>query len=235
MILGQAFVFFITWGLCYLSVLIQVDPITNELKTRSNATITSVTQPAILCLIIYYIFASMFYRRHIVSPIEHVVASWFLHNGGVIHMAMEGLGAGWNLWHEVNESYQLIDKRFDFSTHDLTIKNFDVFLITQLELFVWSPLCLLTAVSFSCQSKHRYLLSIITSVCHIVGTIFFVAPPIYNQCLDLPPFDIAGCFPDITPFSMIFYYLAFGVNFIWIIFPLCVIFWAWKKQNSCLP
>ena len=219
---------FLTWGLGLLAIQIEVHEDTQELSIRENV----LSRPALIAVFLYYCVYYIFSERLQLTRLESLLCSWFLHNGGVIHLGMEGLAAGWNACDEIYQSYKLIDKRFDFSTPELTRQNFDVFLITQVELFIWTPLCLITALCLSQKHPQRYTFALITSICHIVGTIFFVTPPIYKDCVDLPPFDIPGCFPDVTPFSIIFYYLAFGINFAWIIIPLIIIFMIWPQFHK---
>lgn len=226
----QTAVTFFIWSLLLLSITIEANPTTQHITFRSppntlDELLETINQPAIPILIAYYYIAFLLFHLPPQTETECWIAAWFLHNGGVIHMAMEGLGAGWNLWNAVHDSYQLIDKRFSFSHPD----DFNAFLITQLELFVWTPLCFATVIAFFFNLQHRYVLSIITSVCQIVGTIFFVAPPMASSCVDLPPIGEPGCLPEVTPFTMLFHYFGFGINFLWIFIPMYIIVWAWDE------
>lgn len=231
--LWNVFVWALTWGLLLLSVVVQVTETpssTHQYHVHFKIVLdpTMLFEPAFLCLVCYYMYVKYMNVDNIYVPLrEKWIAEWFLHNGGVIHLAMEGVAAGWGGWVEVYKSYRLIDRRFDLSWNS-------VFFITQLELFVWTPLCLLTYISFVRQSRHRYLLAILTSALHVVGTILFMAPPIANQCIELPPFDVPGCFPPLDMYTFIFYYLAFGINIVWIVVPMFILWWSWVQQDRLI-
>ena len=235
--ISHAIVWFLTWGLFVLSIVLEADGNDGRIAFRFEYSCFSI---GLFALIVYYLTISIlivaFSSEKKLGKVEKLIIAWFLHNGGIIHVVMEGLAAGWGLWPEISESYQLIDNRFRFrvsSDHGGAPDEakLNVWLITQLELFVWAPFCVMTVLSYYnvLDRRHRHGLAIVTSMMQMIGTIFFVFSPLFHECMDLPPFGVKGCFPELDWFSFMYVYLAFGINFVWMIIPSMIIWWCWPK------
>lgn len=223
----NSIVFGLTWGMLFLAICFQVTP-NNTIKLRDFDIWNLLMQPGVFALYVYYAAYHIFKGRVKLRGNESVACSWILHNGGVIHLGMEGFGGLLNLWEQVEHPYRIIDNRFNGGPDSGSALT--VHIITVLELCVWMPLCFMSAVAFTKKSKHRYLLAIVLSVCQIVGTVFFVVPPMVNSCIELPPFNVPGCFPPLNMFNLLYVYIAFGSNFCWFVVPFVVLAWAWKKE-----
>ena len=86
-------------------------------------------------------------------------ANWFLWNGGVIHVTMDGLTGGYSKLPLLAENYRMLDRRANGKlidglasaegisglTDDAVAGAFVVF---RVELFVMAPLCLLTYIAY---------------------------------------------------------------------------------------
>lgn len=230
----------LTWVLCLIALISVVDE--NRLTFRSGPEsiqdiIEFTAQPGVIILGLYYCIMYLLKGNRELTYPEDAITSWFIHNGGIIHLAMEGLAGGWHMWREIEHPYRIIDNRFNYDileadggpTKDAAL---GVLIITQLELFVWFPFCMATAIAFTTGSRHRYLLAIVTSVMQIIGTVFFVVPPIMGNCLDLPTFNEPGCFPKLDRFTFIFIYIAFGANFLWFVIPSLIAVYSWKRETE---
>lgn len=240
----QGIIWCLTWGLFLLSIVLEADPNNQTISIRVNYPSFSTYPFGLFALTIYYLtiytVISTFSKKNMIGNVDKLIIMWFLHNGGIIHIVMEGLAAGWGLWPEIYESYQLIDNRFRFHVPDFhggapDEAKLNVWLITQLELYVWAPFCVLTVLSYYgvLHQRHRHGLAIVTSMMQIIGTIFFVFSPLFHDCMDLPPFGVKGCLPELDWFTLIYVYLAFGINFVWVIIPSMIIWWCWPIPYDC--
>jgi len=232
--IARLFIWALTWGMLSIALFVKVEDQTVTFRTELES---SPFGPGPISIFLYYV--TMYYLKGSLqlAHVDSLVTSWFLHNGGIIHLAMEGISGGWHAWKEIDHPYRIIDNRFN---NDVPYSEggphpdaaLGVFIITQLELFMWTPLCMMTVIALTRGNKYRYLLAIVTSVCQIIGTVFFVVPPLVNGCLDLPPFDVPGCTPPFNLFNSIFVYLAFGSNFVWFVIPTLIIIWGCPKTTA---
>eukprot|EP00054_Salpingoeca_dolichothecata_P019712 m.122891 g.122891 ORF g.122891 m.122891 type:complete len:245 (+) comp23363_c0_seq1:81-815(+) len=156
-----------------------------------------------------------------VQPWEIRSANWYLMNGTVIHILMDGLVGVFGKVPLIYRQYLVLDRRFQ--THDAV-----PVIAGATELFVMGPLCLLAYYAIYNQQPWRYPLELVIAIFQLFGTIFFAGAEIYNGCVNVPadyPVGAggAGCFgePKLEEYYFTFYYFGFWFcNTIWIIVPI---------------
>ena len=146
------------------------------------------------------------------SGSEGRIAMWYLMNGAFIHITMDGLTGGWHHLHLLNEHYCRLDKRF---LEDEAVS----WMITQIELFVMAPLCILTYRAILNNSRLRYALEITTSLCQLWGAVIFFGSEVLNKFPNVPVdsqflFSFHHC---------LYFWFGFGANLIWVVIPLIFI------------
>ena len=152
---------------------------------------------------------------------ERRLALWYLINGAFIHVTMDGMTGGWHFLELLNNHYINLDKRF---AQDEAVS----WLITQLELWLMAPLCILTYAAIVKRSPSRYLLEIITSLFQLAGAIFFFGSEVVNIWFRSPhlhhipnipvDWDLSFDFHD-----CLYFWFGFGANLIWVVIPLIFI------------
>jgi cholestenol delta-isomerase len=138
---------------------------------------------------------------------------WFVTNGSIIHIFLDGMIGFFRLSTPLYSAYCLLDKRFNE-------RNSVVLLVCLLEIFVMGPLCLYVGRKFADGTDviFRDVLVIIVSVLQIMGTIFFVAHEILRHFRDVCSEE--GCFTFSTGNLFFFWGLFVVANIIWIVVPL---------------
>lgn len=137
------------------------------------------------------------------------VALWYLVNGAFIHVTMDGLTGGWHFLDLLNQHYCRLDRRF---LEDESVS----WMITQIELFIMAPLCMLTYRAIVRQSPLRYPLEIVTSLCQMWGAMIFFGSEILNKFPNVPV-DSQFLF---TFDHCLYFWFGFGANLIWVVIPL---------------
>jgi len=170
-------------------------------------------------------------------------ASWFLLNGGVVHVIMDGLTGGFGLSHNflpvMFANYRLLDNR---CREDVPYEQggpnpgsvATAITVFRLELFVMAPLCLFTYWAYALRKPFRHELEVITLTFQFIGTIFFTVPELLSGCESISPFGkmetksaLGGCFgaPDPTSlYDLMYFYFAFGMNLVWLFIPAIMAF-----------
>jgi len=165
--------------------------------------------PAILAgftlLLLVYFGSGSVKDRKTFSPL---LANWFLWNGAIIHVTMDGLTGGYHFLPLLDKHYRKIDKRFD------TDEAYS-WVITQVELFIEAPLCFLTYRALVKKHPSRYILVILTCFTQWAGAVVFFFPEILSNFPNTPvdrhfKFDFD---------SILYFWFAFGANLIWMIIP----------------
>lgn len=152
-------------------------------------------------------------------------ANWFLANGAIIHVAMDGMTGGFNFLPAMGDNYKQLDNRalgFDaVGTAGLTEDAVAVAsVVFRAELFVMAPLCFLTYVSYYSRSTYCPALALITLSAQLWGTVMFVGPELMTGCKNMVPIGVDGCSAGYSPYELLFFWFAVGANFLWIVKPL---------------
>ncbi|CAD8169144.1 unnamed protein product [Paramecium octaurelia] len=138
---------------------------------------------------------------------------WFLVNGYLIHLYMDGLAAYFEYSKTTHYLYSQMDARF--------LRDDKMVAIVSLgETFVMGPLCIVIALLYkSTKLEHnllREVLILVVSAFQICGTVVFCAQPVWagfiEQC------GAEGCFT----FSI------FNIFFFWFSFVFCDSIWIWQ-------
>ncbi|KAL6062216.1 Cholestenol delta-isomerase [Balamuthia mandrillaris] len=156
---------------------------------------------------------------------EKLAVGWHLMNAILIHMFLDGFVG---FLHRIPTLYRLycdLDKRY-------LIDEPSVMIVSGVELFLMSPLCLLTVHAICQRKKWRHLLEIVLCVIQIFGTIVFAGGEIYSGFHNVPAdFDFTFTMAEIVYF-WIFFVVA---NPVWIVIPLLLIWKAWNEVLALYP
>jgi len=192
-------------------------------------------EPAVIACFVFIILGLLLGGKR-----SNRTAVWFLMNGGIVHIAMDGLTGGYHALPLMDKSYRQLDNRFndDVSTgasHDAWAA---AFLVVTLELFVMAPMCWLSYYAISNNKAWRQEISFMTAFLQFLGTIMFVFPEFITGCRNLSPFGFDGClarFTSVPPGSTLEYHglffgFAVGANLIWLAVPLKLMINAWSEN-----
>lgn len=116
---------------------------------------------------------------------ERMRARWYLLNGAIIHILLDGLVGA----HKINplmvRSYNRLDARYGFE-----VGNFDgalVHIVSAVELYLKGPVCLALYYAFHRGSPHRDVLEFFTCVTQAYGTIVYLGQEALSG---MPHFDV---------------------------------------------
>ena len=158
------------------------------------------------------------------SPTDTSAANWFLANGAIIHVAMDGLTGGFKYLPEMSKNYEKLDNRaLGFGRNDNGLTDDAVAVATvvfRAELFVMAPLCFLTYVSYYSRSKYCPTLALVTLSAQLWGTVMFVGPELLTGCKNMVPIGKDGCYAGFSSYELLYFWFAVGANFLWIVIPL---------------
>eukprot|EP01120_Amphizonella_sp_Union-15-10_P000291 TRINITY_DN10310_c0_g2_i1.p1 TRINITY_DN10310_c0_g2~~TRINITY_DN10310_c0_g2_i1.p1 ORF type:complete len:201 (-),score=7.81 TRINITY_DN10310_c0_g2_i1:36-638(-) len=154
-----------------------------------------------------------------ISRKERWVANWFLFNGSIIHIFLDGLVGLVGRVPFLNSMYSELDKRY-------SAKDGTVMVISILELIFMGPQCLLLYYAIQNNKSWRYPLQIVVSVTQGVGCLIFAGSEILNGFKNVPA-DLDFTF---STDSIIYFWILFVfANLLWVIVPLYLTIDAWKK------
>lgn len=175
-------------------------------------------------------------------------AAWFLLNGGIIHVIMDGLTGGFGLSHNMLPlmfaNYRLLDNR---CREDVPYAQggpnpgsvSTAVTVFRLELFAMAPLCLLTYWAYVLRKPFRHELEVITLTFQFIGTVFFIVPELMTGCEAVSPFGksaLGGCFGAPDPnslYDLMYFYFAFGMNIVWLVIP-ALMAWSSIRESASL-
>ncbi|GMI61519.1 hypothetical protein ScalyP_jg9061 [Parmales sp. scaly parma] len=192
---------------------------------------------AIIAAFAFYVLAQLFTLG---SGRSTKTANWFLLNGAIIHVAMDGLTGGYHAIPLMDASYRQLDNRFneDRKTGASEDAWAAAYLVVTLELFVMAPMCFVTY--FACMKKKswRQEMVLLTGFIQLLGTIMFVFPEFVTGCKNLSPFGLEGCIERFTSvpsgstleYHGLFFLFAVGANLVWIFVPLKLMVNAWNEN-----
>lgn len=166
------------------------------------------------------------------------IARWYLVNGLFFHTLCDSIAGTHQQWSLMSEAYKELDARFYEPT---SAEGMLASLVTQLEMFVMTPLCLLVYYGYRCHAlkqpignnnkyivKHEawvYIAEIITSTLQLIGCYFFYGGEIAHVMLDTghwkTPFDVNL---EFTPKHICYFWFSFCVlPLVWVFYPLWMI------------
>eukprot|EP00010_Vexillifera_abyssalis_P007788 CAMPEP_0201550304 /NCGR_PEP_ID=MMETSP0173_2-20130828/6683_1 /ASSEMBLY_ACC=CAM_ASM_000268 /TAXON_ID=218659 /ORGANISM="Vexillifera sp., Strain DIVA3 564/2" /LENGTH=148 /DNA_ID=CAMNT_0047960241 /DNA_START=310 /DNA_END=756 /DNA_ORIENTATION=+ len=134
---------------------------------------------------------------------------------------MDGMTGGWHFLDLMNEHYIILDKRF----RDDEVNSW---MITQLELFVMAPLCLLTYRAIVQNKPSRYFFEVLTSTFQLIGAIFFFGAELIQGFPNTP---VDRNF-EFTFHHTFYFWFGYGANLLWVIFPLYFILRAFSRGKA---
>mmetsp|Transcript_11568 Transcript_11568/g.42309 ORF Transcript_11568/g.42309 Transcript_11568/m.42309 type:complete len:245 (-) Transcript_11568:287-1021(-) len=180
-----------------------------------------------LALTILTILVGTALRRGDLSPRDRRVATWYLLNGSIIHILMDGLVGTHGLeglcgprgFAEVlplmDAQYRKLDGRFNMSFGDH--RGSCVYLVSLVELFVAGPLCLAVYVAYVSHSPYRRPLEIVTAVSQLYGAVVFAGSEILNGLPNVhPDWDLEFSFDHVLYFWFAFVFC----ELLWVVVPL---------------
>eukprot|EP01096_Ripella_sp_DP13-Kostka_P006319 TRINITY_DN2265_c0_g1_i1.p1 TRINITY_DN2265_c0_g1~~TRINITY_DN2265_c0_g1_i1.p1 ORF type:complete len:257 (-),score=145.04 TRINITY_DN2265_c0_g1_i1:39-758(-) len=150
-------------------------------------------------------------------------ALWFLFNGAIIHITMDGLTGGYHFLKLLDNHYTKLDQRF---RDDETTS----WLITQVELFIMAPLCLLTYRAIVKASSWKYPFIILTSTFQLIGAIFFFFSEVVSGFKNVP----IDRNLEFTFDHILYFWFGYGANLIWIVIPVAFIINSFVQIDALL-
>lgn len=154
-----------------------VTPVAIQLDTLTQTEITAFfTHPAMLACAV--LLVAVWLETHFngqcvkLSFKERVVARWYLLNGVVIHILMDGLVGVFKANHLFAVNYAKLDRRYGDELG--TFNGSAVHIISLMELVVKGPICILLYRAIHRGSPHRNALEFFTCVTQVYGTIVYL-------------------------------------------------------------
>lgn len=154
-----------------------VTPVSIQWDTISQEeAIEFFTHPAMigcLALLIVAVLETKYGGKNVkLTSGERKTARWYLLNGVVIHILMDGLVGVYKANRLFAENYAKLDKRYAAELG--SFNGSAVHIISGLELFVKGPICILLYRAYHRGSPHRDALEFLTCVTQVYGTIIYL-------------------------------------------------------------
>ena len=155
---------------------------------------------------------------------ERQRARWYLLNGIVIHILMDGLVGTFKVNRLFAENYAKLDRRYGAELG--SFQGSVVHIVSGMELFVKGPICLLLYRAYHRGSAHRDALEFFTCVTQVYGTIIYLGQEAIS--------GMTNCDVDYN-FTFSFHYLLyfwFAVVFgclLWLIVPTYLGWQSYKR------
>eukprot|EP01062_Namystynia_karyoxenos_P003851 TRINITY_DN11364_c0_g1_i1.p2 TRINITY_DN11364_c0_g1~~TRINITY_DN11364_c0_g1_i1.p2 ORF type:complete len:294 (+),score=92.43 TRINITY_DN11364_c0_g1_i1:91-882(+) len=165
------------------------------------------------------------------EPWELRAANWYLLNGVVFHFFMDGLCGGYGFGGPLGELYKQLDRR-------VVDKDPGAWTVFNVELFIMTPLCVLTHRAIRQGLPGRHALEVCICTLHIFGTIQFVFSEIVAGCVNVPTAEPAGgangpcgvgiLWPPTMNQLVMFWFGFVFANIPWAIVPARLLYFAYK-------
>lgn len=166
---------------------------------------------------------------------EIYAAGWYLWNGCICHVMLDGMAGGnWGN-HLMNANYRLLDLRFNWEDRGTAggPHASDVaaaLTVTQTELWCHSTLCLFAYVGYCRDSAWKQEIGILALAFQLFGAIVFVGPEFLTGCINMVPHNEYNCMPDTgSLYNLFYFYFGVGANFVWVVIPVYMI---WEAVHS---
>lgn len=177
-----------------------------------------------LVMVLYTVHGN--YDEVKLSNRDHRVALWFLMNGVYFNLFFDVVSGQLQLFGEMSVQYNLIEPKYKFGLYQEAGQS--VFMTSMCELFLQSPLCLITYYAYHKGKVYKPLLEIIMACLHIAGVWWFYLPEIFNG---FPysggwPKSLGECF---TFHRFLYLWSAYFIfPAIWVVVPFLIAKTAWK-------
>lgn len=166
---------------------------------------------------------------------ETYAAGWYLWNGCICHVMLDGMAGG--NWGNalMNKNYRQLDLRFNYEQkgtaggpHPSDVAA--ALTVTQTELWCHSVLCLFAYVGYCRDAKWKQEIGILALAFQLFGAIVFVGPEFLTGCLNMVPHNEFNCMPDTgSLYNLFYFYFGVGANFVWVVIPVWMI---WEEVRS---
>ena len=181
-----------------------------------------------LCLA-YYLAGGSESSKALFSPSERRRAGWYLWNGCICHVMLDGMvGQGYGL-PIMQANYKILDKRFTEAGHEG--ERALVSVVTFLELTVHSSLCLAAYVGIARRSAWRDIAATLALTFQLFGAIVFIVPDLMTGCPNMIESARGTCVAGLTPYELFFYWFGVGANLVWILIP-GIMLWSVVSRSS---
>ncbi|EKF39759.1 3-Beta-hydroxysteroid-delta(8), delta(7)-isomerase, putative [Trypanosoma cruzi marinkellei] len=154
---------------------------------------------------------------------ERMRARWYLLNGVVIHIFMDGLVGVFKASTLLARNYAKIDKRYGAA-----LGNFEgsaVHVVSLMELFVKGPLCILLYRAYQTHSRHRDALEFFSCVTQAYGTVVYLGEEILSG---MPHLDVDHNW-EFTPHYLLYFWFAVVFGCLLYLFIPC--WWGWEAYK----
>ena len=172
------------------------------------------TDPANLAWLAYTVLAAVVAgSASKLRASESLAAGWFLWNGAIIHLAMDGLVGGYHNWPLMDKSYRILDRRANDDVPESQGgppygQAMITWTIFNCELFIHSSLCFISYVGIVRRAPWRQPFEIMALTWQLVGAVLFIVPELLAGCANLVPQGKEYCIPGFSIFEL-FYWCVF--------------------------
>eukprot|EP01060_Flectonema_neradi_P019837 TRINITY_DN27355_c0_g1_i1.p1 TRINITY_DN27355_c0_g1~~TRINITY_DN27355_c0_g1_i1.p1 ORF type:complete len:225 (+),score=21.30 TRINITY_DN27355_c0_g1_i1:72-746(+) len=193
---------------CFACIII---PLYKEPETTDADRLEFLTDPFFYCPVLLLIVTALVGRTRtcIQTETDKILGRWYLWNGAIIHIMMDGCVGSLDKLKLFSQQYKILDHRF--VTRDVVPVS-----IGLIELYIMAPLCLLLYLAFKWNLPCKNPLEIIVCVMHAFGAIMFVLPEhlisYKNVAVD---YNL-----EFSLYYLTYFWFGFLANFIWVVVPL---------------
>lgn len=156
-------------------------------------------------------------------------AGWYLWNGVIFHIMMDGMAGGHWGNKLMDANYRLLDRRFNPGQAHPGDQALAC-LMVNMELFGHSVLCFITYIGMVTGAVWACEMEIATLMLQLVGMIVFVGPDYMTGCMNMVPHNVSGCIPGFSSYEFFYYWFGVGVNIVWGVVPLVMLHDAFKRS-----
>ncbi|RNF12065.1 putative 3-Beta-hydroxysteroid-delta(8), delta(7)-isomerase [Trypanosoma conorhini] len=154
---------------------------------------------------------------------ERLRARWYLLNGVVIHILMDGLVGVFKASTLLASSYAKIDKRYGARLG--SFEGSAVHVVSLLELCVKGPLCILLYRAYQTRSPHRDALEFFSCVTQAYGTVVYLGQELISG---MPHLDVDRDL-EFTPHYLVYFW--FAVAFGCVLYLIVPCWWGWEAYT----
>jgi hypothetical protein len=164
---------------------------------------------------------------------ERCAAGWYLWNGCICHLMMDGMAGGpnggWGL-KVMHENYAILDRRFDEASTTAIASDVAVgTVVTQTELVFHAGLCLAAYVGLASRKGWADGVGLVALSFQLFGAFVFILPEFMTGCENMVPHGVKNCMPGFSLFELFYFWFGVGVNVVWVIVPAVMIVNIWRS------
>ncbi|ESL11530.1 hypothetical protein TRSC58_00716 [Trypanosoma rangeli SC58] len=154
---------------------------------------------------------------------ERMRARWYLLNGVVIHILMDGLVGVFKASTLLSRNYAKIDKRYGARLG--SFEGSAVHVISLMELCVKGPLCILLYRAYQTRSPHRDALEFLSCVTQAYGTVVYLGQEVISG---MPHLDVDHNL-EFTPQYLLYFW--FAIVFGCLLYLVIPCWWGWEAYT----